>query len=62
MKLTLIEWTVLTDTLMGSLTICDGDNLFNYTNKCRRDLMEAIVKRSDEVTMSIEIEKTKGNE
>ena len=45
MVLTLFELTILLDTLIGTLSIRDNGNLFNYSRDQRQKLVDSIAKR-----------------
>lgn len=53
MKLTLTEYTVLLDTLMGSLRIADGGMYWKFDGLVRSQLVESLLRRMDGVEIEV---------
>ena len=54
MQITLAEYTILLDTLMGSLRIADGATIWRFDTKTRQDMANLLLTRMNKVEIEIE--------
>lgn len=53
MVLTLYELNMIVDLLIGSLSIRDNGNIFNYSMKQREALVNSLLKRMNETKLDV---------
>jgi len=56
MQITLAEYTILLDTLMGSLRIADGATIWRFDPKLREELANTLLNRMNKPTEVMEVE------
>lgn len=55
MQITFAEYTILLDTLMGSLRIADGATIWRFDSKLREELANTLLSRMNKPSEVMEI-------
>jgi len=57
MKISVTDWQILIDALYGSITVQDGGQIFRYTPRTRKALLERLVQQGDKVFLNVDMKR-----